>query len=129
MTDRVTPSPRPLASIPGALTERAGSAGAPAAGASFADALQTASSAGGLKFSGHALQRLDRREIDLGGTRMARLEDAVSKAEAKGSRDSLILIDELALVVSVRNRTVITAMDSASRKENVFTNIDSVVIN
>jgi flagellar operon protein len=60
--------------------------------------------------------------------RLERLEAAVERAEAKGSRDSLILLDELALVVSVRNRTVVTAMDEANRKEHVFTNIDSVVI-
>ena len=52
----------------------------------------------------------------------------MGRAEAKGSRDSLVLLDELALVVSVRNHTVVTAMDEASRKEHVFTNIDSVGI-
>ena len=52
----------------------------------------------------------------------------MGRAQEKGSRDSLILLDELALVVSVRSRTVVTAMDEASRSDHVFTNIDSVVI-
>ena len=59
---------------------------------------------------------------------MRRLETAVDRAQAKGSRDSLILLDDLALVVSVTNRTVVTAVNEASQRERVFTNIDSVVI-
>ena len=60
--------------------------------------------------------------------RLERLEQAVGRAADKGSRDSLILLDELALVVSVQHRTVVTAMDETASKEHVFTNIDSVVI-
>jgi flagellar operon protein len=82
----------------------------------------------GLHFSKHASQRIEQRGMDLDAVRMERLHRAVDQAEAKGSRDSLILLDELALVVSVQNRTVVTAVDEASRKEHVFTNIDSVVI-
>ena len=59
---------------------------------------------------------------------MALLKDAVNKVEAKGAKESLILMDQMALVVSVKNRTVITAVDSNSMKDNVFTNIDSAVI-
>ena len=59
---------------------------------------------------------------------LARLDAAVGRARAKGARESLVLLDDLALVVSVRNQTVITATDAASRKDNVFTNIDSAVI-
>ena len=81
-----------------------------------------------LAFSGHAVKRIEQRGLQLDGDRMRRLEQAVDRAEAKGSRDSLILLDELALVVSVQNHTVVTALDEASRKEHVFTNIDSVVI-
>ena len=98
----------------------------PAAGErGFAGALERA---GRLAFSGHAAKRIEQRGLELDASRMQRLEDAVARAASKGSRDSLILLDELALVVSVRTNTVITAMDEASRKEHVFTNIDSVVI-
>lgn len=123
-------STQPIAGQGGAAGVRPGGAPPNGGGASFADALRSASTrAGEVRFSGHALQRIERRDIAFDATRLARLEEAISKAEAKGSRDSIVLIDELALVVSVRNRTVITAVDAAHRKENVFTNIDSVVIN
>ena len=82
----------------------------------------------GLHFSKHATKRLEQRGMDMDAARMERLERAVGQAAEKGSKDSLILLDELALVVSVQNRTVVTAVDEASRKEHVFTNIDSVVI-
>ncbi len=83
---------------------------------------------GELKFSQHAQQRLQSRNIQLGEAEIARLENAVSKAREKGARDSLILMGNLALVVSIKNNTVITAVDEQSLKENVFTNIDSAVI-
>lgn len=82
----------------------------------------------GLKFSQHALQRLQNRNIRLDKADLDKLSDAVDKAAQKGSRDSLILMNNLALVVSVKNRTVITAMDGANIKDNVFTNIDSAVV-
>lgn len=82
----------------------------------------------GLHFSKHAARRIEQRGLSLDEGRLERLERAVGQAEAKGAKDSLILLDELALVVSVQNRTVVTAVDEASRKEHVFTNIDSVVI-
>ncbi|MCL6588483.1 MAG: hypothetical protein K6U80_00860 [Firmicutes bacterium] len=82
----------------------------------------------GVKFSAHALKRLESRDIALNSQDMALLRDAVNKAEAKGARESLILMDQMALVVSIKNRTVITAVDNESLKDNVFTNIDSAVI-
>lgn len=97
----------------------------PAQGASFADALQQAS---GLQFSKHALARVERRGIELDGQTLQRLSEGVNRAAGKGARDSLVLVDGTAFVVSVRNHTVITAVDSEHMKENVFTNIDSAVI-
>lgn len=82
-----------------------------------------------IKFSQHALDRMQSRKIKLSETELNTLEQAVDKAEKKGARESLVLMNnDLALVVSVKNRTVITAIDGASIKENVFTNIDSAVI-
>ena len=97
----------------------------PAGGASFADALDRAS---GVKFSGHALQRIERRGIDTSPQTLARLDGAVQRAAAKGARESVVLLDGTAFVVSVRNKTVITAVDAQSMREHVFTNIDSAVI-
>lgn len=81
-----------------------------------------------IKFSNHAQQRLKSRNIELTDADMTKLESAVEKAREKGAKDSLILINDLALVVSVKNNTVITAVDGQNLKENVFTNIDSAVI-
>jgi flagellar operon protein len=81
-----------------------------------------------LKFSAHALKRLESRQISLNNRDLALLKDAVKRAEAKGAKESLILMDQLALVVSVKNRTVITAVDNQSLKDSIFTNIDSAVI-
>jgi flagellar operon protein len=83
----------------------------------------------GVKFSQHAQQRLQSRNIKLNQAELTKLNDAVDKAAQKGAKESLVLMDNnLALVVSVKNKTVITAMDGASMKDNVFTNIDSAVI-
>jgi flagellar operon protein len=83
----------------------------------------------GIKFSRHALERLDARAIKIDKQYLTRLNEAVQRAQAKGAKESLVLLDDLAFVVSVKNNTVITAVDGDSRKENVFTNIDSAVIN
>jgi flagellar operon protein len=97
-----------------------------AGGASFADALNA--QLGPLKLSSHAQQRIQRREIAYDEPVAARLEAAVNQAAAKGSRDSLVLVDSTAFVVSVRNRTVITAVPVSAKNDQVFTNVDSAVI-
>jgi flagellar operon protein len=81
-----------------------------------------------LKFSNHALERLKRRNINLSNEQLNKLKSAVAKVASKGARDSLVLVDSVAFVVSVKNKTVITAIDGEQMKENVFTNIDSAVI-
>ena len=68
------------------------------------------------------------RGIDLSDEELSKLDDAVSKMALKGARESLIYMNDVALVVSIRNRTVITAMDGMSAKDNIFTNIDSAAI-
>ena len=82
----------------------------------------------GIKFSGHAQTRLASRQITLTENDVARLGQAMTKAASKGAKDSLVLMDKTAFVVSVANRTVITAVASDALKENIFTNIDSAMI-
>jgi flagellar operon protein len=84
--------------------------------------------AGRLQFSQHALQRIERRGIDLSDGTLQRLEAGAARAASKGSRDSVVFVDGTAFVVSVRNKTVITAVDREHMREHVFTNIDSAVI-
>ncbi len=81
-----------------------------------------------LKFSAHAKSRLESRGINLNAEDMMKLQNAVDKVKAKGSKESLILTDQAAFVVSIKNDTVITAVDRESLKENIFTNIDSTIM-
>jgi len=84
----------------------------------------------GIQFSQHALQRLKERNIKLNQAELVKLNNAVEKVAQKGAKESLVLMNNnnLALVVSVKNKTVITAVDSANSKENIFTNIDSAIM-
>lgn len=96
--------------------------------ASFAEVLKRETTATSLKFSAHAAQRMKDRNIQLSDADLMRLQDAVVRAQAKGSRESLVMMEKAAFVVSIRNQTVITAVDGESMRQNVFTNIDSAVI-
>lgn len=82
----------------------------------------------GLTFSAHAQGRLDERGVALDGEDLSRLAGAVDRAAGKGGVNSLILMDDNAFIVSVPNRTVVTAMTGKTLQEHVFTNIDSTVI-
>jgi flagellar operon protein len=98
-------------------------------GASFEEIFkQKLQSALELKFSKHATQRLDERNIVLSEDQSQRLEEGVLKASEKGITDSLVLVDDLAFIVNVPNQTVVTAMDQTKSEENIFTNIDGAVI-
>ena len=95
---------------------------------SFNQLLEQKLDGDGLKFSAHAQARLSSRNITLSTEDLIRLKQGVAQAAAKGSRESLVLKDDVAFVVSVKNNTVITAVDAQSMRGNVFTNIDSAVI-
>ncbi len=94
----------------------------------LAEPLSVSAARAGIKFSGHAQTRLASRQITLTGDDVARLGHAMTQAAAKGAKDSLVLMDKTAFVVSVANRTVITAVAQDALKENIFTNIDSAMI-
>ncbi|MCA1797111.1 MAG: flagellar protein [Geobacteraceae bacterium] len=79
-------------------------------------------------FSKHASARMQSRGIELSPASMGRLNQAVSQAQAKGCRDSLVLLDNNAMVVSVKDNTVVTVADKEQLKGNIFTNIDSAII-
>jgi len=113
----LAPAGRPAPANPG----RAGS------DSSFASVLGATQSQP-VRFSSHALQRVQRRGIDMSPATVARLNDGVDRAAGKGARASVVFVDSTAFVVSVPNRTVITAVDRDHMKQQVFTNIDSAVI-
>ncbi len=114
--------------IPGELNRSKGMAGQAGKSDFRAQLDQSLSGISKLKFSGHALDRLADRGVVMTEDKTERLLKAVDAAETKGSRDSLVLLDELAFVVSVKNRTVVTACETSSLKEGVFTKIDSAVL-
>jgi flagellar operon protein len=97
-------------------------------GPAFADVLKGVAGTEPVQFSKHAVQRLERRNLAVDTAAMQRLQDGVDRAAGKGARDAVVLVDDTAFVVSVRNRTVITAVGKDQMKDHVFTNIDSAVI-
>lgn len=100
-----------------------------AAGTSFNDILQdTIQSGNRLQFSKHANMRLSARDISLSDSQMKRVEDGVLKAKMKGINDSLVIVDDVALVVNIQNKVVVTALGKGQEEGNVFTNIDGAVI-
>lgn len=98
------------------------------ANSSFARVLDTKLPAQGVKFSQHAQDRLKARNISFSANDLANLEGAVDSVAKKGGKESLVMMGDAALVVSIKNRTVVTAMDKSQMQGNVFTNIDSAVI-
>ncbi len=116
----VTPTIRPAAS-----DKQLSQPAAKAEGKKFAAYLAEAQ---GLQLSHHARERLSQRQIPLTAETWGRVLKAVDKVAEKGGRDSLVLVGDMALVINVPNRTVVTAVDGSSMKERVFTNIDSAVI-
>lgn len=81
-----------------------------------------------LKFSNHAVDRMQARGVRFSPEEMLRIESAVGKAAAKGAKNTLLLTDAAAMIVDIKDKTVVTVMDKANLKENVFTNIDSTVM-
>lgn len=91
---------------------------------SFAEILEQTTSE--VKFSKHANERLQSRNIDLSESQKERLNHAVKAAEAKGIKESLVMLDDLAFIVNVKNNTVVTAITGGEQK--VFSNIDGAVV-
>jgi flagellar operon protein len=81
-----------------------------------------------LKFSNHAIDRMQARGIRFSADELTKIENAVRKAAAKGAKETLLLSENSALIVSVKDNKVVTVMDKTALKDNVFTNIDSTVM-
>lgn len=98
-------------------------------GQSFQDVLsKVKSSSEEVKLSKHAKARLEQRNISLTEADMKKIDEAIDKADKKGIKDALILMDNKAFVANIKNKTIITASTNEQLKENVFTNIDGAVI-
>lgn len=99
---------------------------APTTGSAFAD--QLAQAARAVHFSGHATERLAQRGVSLDASQVRRLEHSVTQAAQKGSRSALVLVDRVAMIVAVPERTVVTAMPTDQAGQGIFTNIDAAVV-
>lgn len=95
---------------------------------SFSEQLNQAMMPTQLKISKHASDRLRERKIQITEHEWTRIVDKVNEAKVKGIKESLVLLDQAALIVSVKNSTVITAMDRKEMKDQLFTNIDGTII-
>jgi flagellar operon protein len=80
-----------------------------------------------ISFSKHANQRTEERNIQISENDLSRLEDACDRAQQKGIRDALIVMDDSAFIVNAPNKVVITVVDKNEMKSNVFTNIDGAL--
>ena len=95
----------------------------------FADALKKElDKSSGVKFSKHAMERIQSRGVEMSPQVVESLNQAVTKAREKGCKDIAVIVQENAFIVSVQNNTVITTMNALEMRENIFTNIDSAVI-
>ena len=126
MSDNITIFPQPINPVRSQPQVRG--AGKTSNGGHFDQLLQNKIDQGGVTFSKHAAARMETRGINFSSNQMQRLSSAVSQVSAKGGKESLVLLDDAALVVSIKNDTVITVVDREQLKNNVFTNIDSAVI-
>ncbi|MGD7043687.1 TIGR02530 family flagellar biosynthesis protein [Jeotgalibacillus proteolyticus] len=81
-----------------------------------------------LKISKHANDRLSERRITITDSQWEKVEAKVNEAKSKGIKDSLVLLDQAALIVSIKNGTVITAMGAQDIKDHIFTDIDGTII-
>jgi flagellar operon protein len=110
-------------------TTRPGSGAPPTqSGSAFRDALTAAADERSMQVSGHAMKRLEQRQIPLDGDQLDRLQKAMDTLSQRGSRQSLVMLDQVAYVVHVPSHTVVTAVQPDENKDRVFTQIDSVVI-
>ncbi len=97
-------------------------------GKSFAEVLDENQRNMEVKLSAHAQERLKQQNITISQQDMNRITEATQMAQKKGSKESLMILRDLALVVNISNRTVITAVDKSRQKDRIFTNIDSTII-
>ena len=115
---------QPVTQASGTVTSNASGTATSADGLSFLETLENVQR---VRFSNHAQSRMQSRDINLNSENVNRLSDAIDKAEKRGGKSSLVMVDDLAFIVNVQSRTVVTALDKDQRGEGVFTQIDSVV--
>ncbi|KAA9026449.1 flagellar protein [Niallia endozanthoxylica] len=81
-----------------------------------------------LTISKHAQERLEQRGITINAARWEQIDEKVQQAKNMGVKESLVLLEEAALIVSAKNNTVITAMNRAEATTQIFTNINGTIL-
>ncbi len=89
---------------------------------------QVLSEASEVKVSHHAKMRLQERNIHISNEQWGKISDKMSEAQTKGVTDALVVLDDVALVVSTKNKTVVTAVDSKTATDKIFTNINGTIL-
>ncbi|EHJ01477.1 flagellar operon protein [Clostridium sp. DL-VIII] len=80
----------------------------------------------GFTVSKHAAMRLN--NINFTEEDMKEIQKGFEIAKDKNSKNTVMLYKDIALIASVENKTLITAVEKDRAKDNIFTNVDSVVI-
>ncbi|GFZ30963.1 flagellar biosynthesis protein [Clostridium zeae] len=80
----------------------------------------------GYKISNHASERL--KDINFSNADYMEIQRGFDLAKEKGAKNTVMVYKDVALIASVENNTIITAVEKNRAQENVFTNVDSVVI-
>lgn len=94
----------------------------------FEEVFQNVQSNDDVKFSKHAKERIESRNIEIKIDDMEKINSAVDKAKSKGVNTALILMRDTAFIANTKNKTIITTVTKEQLKENIFTNIDGAVI-
>ncbi|WP_156289068.1 TIGR02530 family flagellar biosynthesis protein [Oceanobacillus salinisoli] len=81
-----------------------------------------------LKVSKHASERMSQRNIQIDEKQWQTIETKIEEARQKGITDSLVVINDAALLVSAENNTVVTAMDMEEASSRIFTNINGTIL-
>lgn len=81
-----------------------------------------------IKFSKHAVERMQVRDINLNTNEISKIEEAINKASVKGVKEALILMDDKAFIANIKNKTIVTTVNKEQLKNNIFTNIDGAII-
>lgn len=94
----------------------------------FSEILNDKMKDAGLSLSGHARRRLKSAGRDMSEEEIETLAQGIGLAKSKGCKGSLVLMQDMALIVDVSKGTVVTAIHHDRLKDNIFTNIDSAII-
>ncbi|MCM3594296.1 flagellar protein [Metabacillus idriensis] len=81
-----------------------------------------------IKISKHAKQRMSDRGIVVEEHQWSKMKEKMSEARSKGVNDSLVLLEQAAFIVNVKNNIVITAMNRKEANDQIFTNINGTII-